>query len=504
MLMTQLATAIMWAGALMLSSCVQTEEESKPSHDHVLFIVIDDLNDWVGCLSDPADPTDNSGYLTRRGHPQASTPHFDRLSERGVLFTNAHCQAPICRPSRHSLFSGLRPSTTGIYGNVQQHDAEGSLKAGKDVPWLTRRFEAAGYQVYTAGKLLHVSGNRPLGGTRCFDTNQGPYPPRKLGVPSHITPAQVWDFGAYPETMEEYTDWRIAKWTLDHIQRPIAQDEAPRFFALGFYNPHVPLFAPQSFFDAAPKLEDVLLAAHREGDMNDLPEIAKRISSRMSYRKVVNWFLEDQDRLRQLTQAYLACTSAMDDCLGKVVDAVDRSDMADHTWIVICSDHGWHLGEKDHITKQTLWTRSTRVPMVIVPPRRLKDLPRGVRCLQPVELLDVYPTLISAIGLKPADTDQYLEGLSLLPWLRDPAMSRDRPAMTTIYSHNHSFCDDRYRYIRYADGSEELYDRQIDPHEFDNLIPLLDQRPELQSIIDRLSKWIPKQQAGSPDHLLDK
>ncbi|MBK1828714.1 sulfatase [Haloferula rosea] len=485
---------------LVLSGIIANAADRR---DHVLLITIDDLNDWVGCLSEKDSPS-KGGQLTGEGHPQASTPHLDRLAKRGVLFTNAHCQAPICRPSRTSFMSGLRPTTSGIYGNGPKYDADGKHVPGQDLPWLTRRFEDAGYHVFTAGKILHASQNKVLGGTECFKTNQGPFPPQKLGVPKKITPNSIWDLGAYPESPERYTDLRIARWTAEHIRKPLAAEDKPRFMALGFYNPHLPLFAPRKWFDEAPKKEDVLLGARRAGDLDDLPAIAKRIASRVSFQECADWSLRSEDNLRSLTQAYLACTSAMDDALGEVIDALDESDMAEHTWIVVLSDHGWHLGEKNHIAKQTLWTRSTRVPLIVVPPKHLEDTPRGVRCNRPAELLDVYPTLIQAGGLDARPSDNLLDGLSLIPWIANPAAQKDRPAITTIYAHNHSIVGDRYRYTRYADGSEELYDRQKDPHEFDNLIPRIENDEALQGVVKTLSSWIPKEEAGKPDLVDDR
>ena len=502
-LLTRIAAACMLAATLLLATAAQAQPTLPDRPDHVLLITIDDLNDWIGCLSDPADPTNTSGRVTGRGHPQASTPNLDRLAQRGVLFTNAHCQAPICRPSRTSFLSGLRPTTSGVYGNAARHDAEARLTPGQDLPWLSRRFELAGYHVFTAGKLLHASQNQPLGGTPCFKTNQGPYPRQKLGVPREVTPASIWDIGVYPENEDDYTDLRIARWTAEQIRQPVGADSQPRFLALGFYNPHLPLFAPQKWFDAAPSKADVILSASRADDLDDLPAIARRAAGRASYEQCYRWCLDDENNLRTLTQAYLACTSAMDGALGEVIDALDQSDMADNTWIVVLSDHGWHLGEKNHIAKQTLWTRSTRVPLIIVPPKRLADTPRGVRCDRPAELLDLYPTLVQAVGLPPADTDQHLDGISLMPWISNPDADKPRPAITTHYAHNHSFVDDRYRYTRYADGAEELYDRQNDPHEFDNLIGQLDQRPDLKAVIQRLAEWTPKNEVGEPDLLLN-
>ena len=491
-----MALALLWPG---MAARPEPAGEGRP--DHVLLITIDDLNDWIGCLSDAAEPGQAGGSVIGRGHPQASTPNLDRLASRGVLFTNAHCQAPICLPSRVSFLSGLRPSTTGRYSNVRRFDADGFVEPGGDVPWLTRRFEAGGYTAFMAGKVHHNVSNRDLVRVPGPEPGQGPFPPEKMNVPAEVTPAGVWDYGPYPE-LERFTDWRIARWMIERIKEPAADQAGPRFLALGFYRPHVPLFAPQRWFDAAPAKEDVIMAATRADELDDLPEIAGRKSSRVMFESTTKWVLEDETRLRELTQAYLACTSAMDFCLGLVIDALDRSEMADNTWIVVLSDHGWHLGEKNHVAKQTLWERSTRVPLIIVPPGRIDDTPRGVRCDRPVELIDIYPTLLEATGLEPVDSDRQLEGLSLMPWIGEPGAPRERPAVTTLYSGNHSICDERYRYIRYADGSEELYDRAEDPHEFDNLIPLLEQKPELRAVIERLSAWIPARQAGDPDLIL--
>lgn len=489
-------------------ACLATYCDAKlavdvPARDHVLLITIDDLNDWIGCLTSQDSP-ERDGHLTGEGHPQAKTPNLDRLARRGVLFTNAHCQAPICRPSRTSFMSGLRPTTSGIYGNRPQYDAKGEKTAGKEVPWMTKRFEQAGYHIYTAGKILHGSRNKPLGGTPCFRTSQGPYPETKIEVPAEITPDGIWDIGAFPPNPDDYTDLRIAKWTAGNIRASMKLGDKPRFMALGFYNPHLPLFAPQKYFDGAPTKQNVLLGAVKANDMDDVPEIGKRIGSRVAYSQCALWCLEEEQNLRTLTQAYLACTTAMDDSLGQVIDALDQSDMADNTWIVVLSDHGWHLGEKNHIAKQTLWTRATRVPLIIVPPKRLQDTPRGVRCDQPAELLDIYPTLVEATALPTAETDHQLDGISLLPWLSNPQSNKARPAITTIYAHNHSICDTRYRYTRYADGSQELYDRQRDPHEFENLIEQAKTDDKLQKVVQELASWIPKDEAGEPDLVDDR
>ncbi|HSP41603.1 MAG TPA: sulfatase-like hydrolase/transferase, partial [Luteolibacter sp.] len=254
---------------LLISAAVLSASPpaATPARDHVLLITIDDLNDWVGGLG---------------GHPQASTPHFDRLAKRGVLFTNAHCQAPICKPSRTSFMSGLRPSTTGVYGNHVEHDSRGRLTPGKDVPWLPLRFQQAGYQTYAAGKLLH-HGNQGLGEILAPATGQGPYPEKKMNVPAEVTPKGIWDYGPWPK-QENFTDWKMAQWTIDHIAEPLDENATPRFLSLGFYRPHVPLFAPPKWFDAAPKPEDIILAPAPPDDIDDLPAIARRMYSRVSFQ----------------------------------------------------------------------------------------------------------------------------------------------------------------------------------------------------------------------------
>lgn len=487
---------------VVLVFSIASAEAAQPTGDHVLLITIDDLNDWVGCLTDSGnrDTVAKSKHIIGRGHPQASTPNLDRLAKRGILFTNAHCQTPICRPSRTSFLSGLRASTTGVYGNKRDYDAKGRLEPGKDVPWLPKRFESAGYKTFAAGKVAH-GGNRGIGQVQGPKSGQGPYPKQKMNVPAEVTKAGVWDFGPFPE-LEKFTDWRIAQWTIERIKKPLAKDDEPRFFSLGFYRPHVPLFAPKKWFDQAPEPADVLLGGIRADDLDDVPAIGQRMASRVLFQSTAKWVREDESRLRGLTQAYLACTSAMDFCLGEVISALDQSELAETTWIVVLSDHGWHLGEKNHVAKQTLWERSTHVPLIIVPPRRLSKALRGEQCHRPVELLDVYPTLLEATGVAASPSDKHLEGISLMPWIHNPSNPRECPAITTLYCGNHSLCDEKYRYTRYADGSEELYDRQADPNEYTNLISQVDKRDDLQQVVQRLSAWIPKEQAGEPDLVL--
>jgi choline-sulfatase len=166
---------------------------------------------------------------------------------------------------------------------------------------------------------------------------------------------------------------------------------------------------------------------------------------------------------RSLVRSYLACTSFVDAQVGRLLAALDEAGLAENTIVVVWGDHGWHLGEKAITGKNTLWDRGTKVPLIFAGP----GITPGQHCSQPAELLDLYPTLVELAGLPSRDG---LEGVSLVPQLVNASARRDRPAITSHNQGNHAVRSDRWRYIRYADGSEELYDMQADPHEWHNAI----------------------------------
>jgi arylsulfatase A-like enzyme len=180
---------------------------------------------------------------------------------------------------------------------------------------------------------------------------------------------------------------------------------------------------------------------------------------------------------------------------------LEKSPQADNTIVVLWSDHGYHLGEKAISGKNSLWARSTRVPLLMAGP----GVPVDVQCSQPAELMDLYPTLAEFVGL-PAP--QGVEGLSLVPQIRDPSTPRERPAICTHNAGNHSVCDTRWRYVRYAEGSEELYDRSVDPNEYTNLLADGRDRAQVQSVVDELASWLPTKELplapGSAARILEK
>lgn len=451
-------------------SPLRAEESSKAN---VLLITIDDLNDWVGCLG---------------GHPQSLTPKLDALARRGVLFTNAHCNAPICNPSRVSFMTGVRPSTSGIYLNGHQFRSRTSRV--RSAVTLPQHFAENGYETLGCGKLFHGSRGKDNFQTYGPAGGQGPLPEKRLNCPPEQSRSKLWDWGVFPgEEGESYNDVADARWAAERLAE---EREKPFLLGCGFYRPHVPFYAPQRFFDQHPrsavKLPEVL-----DSDRDDIPPFALKLTDN-PLPPGHEWFVRS-GQWRHAVQSYLACVSFTDDNVGKVVAALDAGPHADDTWIVLLSDHGFFLGEKQRWAKQALWERATRVPLIIVPPRnRAGEFAAvGKRCAQPVELLSIYPTLAEVCGLP--GRPRQLEGHSLVPLLKDPGADWPHLAVTTHNGDNHAVRDSRHRYIRYSDGSEELYDLEADPKEWKNLAG----DPGKRAVIKKLARAIPGSVASPPE-----
>ena len=436
--------------------------DKPPRKWNVLMIAIDDLNDWVGHLG---------------GHPQTHTPAIDRLAARGTAFTNAHCQAPLCNPSRTSLLTGLRPSTTGVYGLAPWFRQDGRFR---DHVTLPQHFMRAGYEVVLAGKIWH--GPYPPRSERKAEAHAfgpparvGTRPPHKLVPPTPAGNHPLVDWGTFPHRPEDRGDWQLATWAVKRIERGF---DRPFFLAVGFFLPHVPCYAPPEIFRRFPR-EEMILPPVRDDDRRDTPPFSWYLHWRLPEPRL-SWLRRNRE-WRHLVQAYLASVHFVDRQVQRVLDALDASPYARDTIVVLWSDHGWHLGEKGITGKNSLWERSTHVPLIFAGP----GIARQARCDAPVELLDVFPTLIELCGLPRRDD---LEGHSLMPQLRDAQAPRRWPAITTHNQGNHAVRTRRWRYIRYADGSEELYDMERDPNEWTNLAG----RAESEAIIAKLGKWLPK------------
>ena len=436
---------------------------SKPN---VLFIAIDDQNDWIGHLG---------------GHPLAQTPHLDSLAGRGTTFLNAHCQAPLCNSSRTSLMLSLRPTTTGIYGLAPWFR---TLDAWKDRVALPQHFKAYGYRTLTTGKIYHG----PVGGPKLqaaeFDIwgnagGIGAKPDKKLIPPTPMGNHALMDWGVFPHRDEDKGDYQVASWAIEQIKS--APKGQPFFLATGFFLPHVPCYVTQKWMNLYPD-DDSVLPLVKADDRIDTPRFSWYLHWNLPEPRL-KW-VKDNNQWRNLVRSYLASTSFVDAQIGRMLAALDEARLRENTIVVVWGDHGWHLGEKAITGKNTLWNESTRVPLIFAGP----GVAGSGRCMQPAELLDIYPTLIELCGLAPRDD---LEGISLVPQLTNAATPRARPAITSHNQGNHGIRSERWRYIRYADGTEELYDTVDDPNEWSNLAGSSLSR-ELEAVIDSHRLWLPK------------
>ncbi len=415
----------------------------------VLFISIDDLNDMIGCMSvrHGADEYGTEADL------HAKTPHIDRLAKRGTLFLNAHCQAPICNPSRASLMTGRLPSTTGIY---YLSPLIRNCDTTRDLVTLPQHFAANGYRTIGIGKLFHQQDNKEfqeyLGSFGGF----GPQPKKPISA-GHTHP--LWDWGAFPERDDQMADYKIATKACEIIAQP---SDEPRFLAVGFYRPHVPMYAPKKWFDLYNRKE-CKLAGYLENDLGDVPQYGQDLSwSAVAPRH--KWMVEHNE-VEHAIHSYLACVSFVDDQVGRLLDALDTSPNANNTIVVLWSDHGFHLGTKDRWGKRSLWEDATRVPLIFAG----NGLPKSSKVNKPVGLIDIYPTLVELCDLSP---QKGLEGHSLVPLISDSNAVWTHAALTTFGQNNHALHLQKdgvdFRYIRYVDGSQEFYEHGSDPHEFRN------------------------------------
>lgn len=423
------------------------EQASRPN---VLFIAVDDLNHWIG-------------HLGR--NRQTSTPSIDRLAGMGVSFSNAHCAAPLCAPSRAALLSGLRPGTSGIYFN--------------DSPWATTvtaeqslvtRFRAAGYETLGMGKLWHGGLGYPeQWADRGREDNTG-------NGKSELTDRSVGGirFGILHGDDESVSDTAIADYGIRQLK---SSHEGPFFLTLGFRKPHMPWNVPQKYFDMHP-LDQIQLPPVQEDDLNDIPPAGLRMAKPEGDHAT----MLESGRWKEAVQAYLATVSYVDGQIGRVLDALEQSEYAGNTIICLWGDHGWHLGEKQHWRKFALWEEATRAPLIWVVPGMTQP---GTVCSQPVDFMSIYPTLC---GLAQIPLPGHVEGVSIQQLLQQPETEWKQPAITTFGRNNHSVRDSRWRYIHYADGSEELYDHESDPYEWTNLA----QHSEHAPTISRLAAFLPR------------
>lgn len=437
--------------------------EESGSRPNILWIMVDDLNDWVGCLG---------------GHPQARTPHLDGLAQEGVLFRHAYCSAPGCNPSRTSLMFGVSPASSGVFSNGDHWRASEFLRDKDSLPVFLRK---AGYETLRGGKIFHAHTFQFHDHSLLDDPTYG-YPQPEAWVrafPSWIRqmPAEIrpprWPvetttekfyrgqldwapLGAELQGKAKMADTQVVEWALRELGK---EREKPFFMAVGLYRPHTPWYLPEEYFKAFP-LEDVQLPKVVRNDLDDVPQGGRRLARRDWHQ----WLLKER-KWKAAVRAYLASVAYMDDQLGILLEGLAKSPHSDQTIVVLMSDHGYHLGEKEHWEKFTLWEDATHVPLIIRSPQG----PRGVKRDEPVSLLDLYPTVTDMLALQ---APEHLEGRSLLPlFSTETEEGPERQAVTYQGAGNRAVRTRHFRHIEYRDGSRELYDHRTDPHEWNNLLP---------------------------------
>ncbi|MEZ5942865.1 MAG: sulfatase-like hydrolase/transferase [Planctomycetaceae bacterium] len=440
-----------------------THAADSPVRPNVLFIAIDDLNDWVGCLG---------------GHPQSLTPNLDKFAASGVLFTNAHCPAPACNPSRTAIMTGRAPNRSGLYDNRQQ-----MREVLPEEVILPQHFREHGYWAAGSGKLLHYFID-----AKSWDDyypkpeTENPFPetyyPKER--PVNLPRGGNWqyvetDWAALDVTDEEFGgDWSVSRWIGEQLSE---KHEQPMFLACGLYRPHEPWFVPKKYYEPFPLESIQLPPGYKVDDLDDVPPAGVRAARNRYFAHI-----QEQGQWKQGIQGYLASIHFADTMLGRVLDALEAGPNADNTIVVLWSDHGWQLGEKEHWQKYTPWRAVTRVPLIVRVPKDLSSkLPEGTQagsvCDAPVNLLSLFPTLTELCGIPPKPN---VDGPSLLPLLDNAENEWPNESVTYLATPGtYAVSGKRYRYIHYSDGSEELYDIASDPYEWTNLVSNPESKPTL-------------------------
>ena len=500
---------LLFAVNIIIISACQSPPAQKPN---VMLIMIDDLNDCIELF---------------KGHPQSLTPNINKLAKSGTSFLNAHTNAPMCGPSRASMLMGIYPHKSGNFFMSPWFNNP----VLKNTRTLSEQFKKEGYHALGTGKILHHLKranwdhfeNHPDYGPVVFDgTHRLPHPDvpppftnigsidGSLGPLTNLAgrtnaegkPIQ-WIYGyqkegTHPmryrndEDRDPTPDEKNAAWTAEKIKSLASQPlEKPFFLAVGFLRPHTPLIAPKKYFDRFP-LSKIKITIKKEGDADDTflhvsygqgNEFALGRGEKL-FNDIIESYGSEEEGLKRWTQAYLACVAAVDDNVGQVMDALDQSSLKKNTVVVLASDHGFHMGEKDYLYKNSLWEESTRVPLIMrVPDVSIPDS----KVKKVVSLIDVYPTLIDFCGLSDDtlknEKGRALDGHSLRTLIENPeakSWKGEKPALTVVYAgpefkndptlQHYAIRTDRYRYILYNNGKEELYDHQNDPNEWNNLV----------------------------------
>ena len=432
----------------------KVEDTKRPS---VLLINVDDWNDWNSVL---------------KGHSQAITPNIERFAKKGVTFSNAICASPSCVPSRPALFTGIAPSRSGNISN-DSGKRPWRFYAGPVTITIPKLFSQNGWASIGIAKNFH-RGDVPE-----FDTYIPPFKtPKKLKkVGLNLNSSAIWDIADMP--VSEMGDYKAASAAI----KTIDSHEGPLLLSVGIYRPHVPWIVPQAYFDMYPP-ESLKLSERRVGDLDDLPERLKLVAGlEAKFGKGYHEKLVRKGYDKQFVRAYLASVTFADEQVGRILDAWYASPYAETGYVVLWSDHGYMLGEKNAWSKIKPWYDSSHSNFMVAGP----GLPKDAVCGKAVSLLDLYPTLVELLDLpKPP---QKLDGNSLVPLLNNPDAEWDRPVRMTSQMDGvffESILSNDFRMTRLATGETELYKLANDPHEFTNLA----ENPKYAEVVEVLEKHL--------------
>lgn len=444
---------------------------AKSGAPNVLFIAVDDMNDWATLFSP--------------NHP-IRTPNLERLAERGVFFAHAYSASPACNPSRTAVLTGQRPTTSGVYAN----DSDWRAAMLPEVITLPHYFKNHGYRVEGTGKIFHHHG-AVFHDEASFDDFRrlpipadSPMPAEKLNGLRDYGSANT-DWGIFPKDPNDHVDVQTTRDAIGRLHR-LAKSEKPFFLAVGIFRPHMPFFAPASAFEDYPS-DRVIMPPRNPADMKDIPAGWSQVTDNKQWlwEGMLESMQQDPLHYVDAVRAYQASSTFADQQIGHLIDALDETGEASNTIIVLWSDHGYHLGEKEHWEKFALWEKANHIPFIVVAPGVTTA---GELCRRPVDLTVLYPTLVELAGLSP---NLQVDGTSIVPLLKNPAAAWHQPAIMTYHRGNHAIRSERWRYIRYANGDEELYDHLVDPQEWNNLAG----DPRVESVIDELAAWLPQAEA---------
>ncbi|WP_009959835.1 sulfatase [Verrucomicrobium spinosum] len=451
---------------------------SSGSRPNVLLLCVDDLKPVLGCYGDTL----------------AKTPNLDRLASRGMRFDLAYCNQAVCAPSRNNLMLGSRSTSLGIYGL-----RENFREAVPNAVTLTQYFMNHGWRAEGVGKILHKGhGNhddpgswsvpfQPESVVEYRDTSsptagqltreEAYFTNQHLGRIGTLPRGPAWEALDLPDNA--YADGRIADEGVKRLQDSRQRPETPFFLALGFVKPHLPFTAPRKYWELYDRSRFVLptLRSAPEG----APGYAgKTLGELNNYEPIPQRPPLSEEIRRQILHGYYASMSYADAQIGRVVEELDRLKMADNTIIILWGDHGWHLGDHGMWTKHTNYEQANHIPLLVVAPGVTQP---GTHTQQLAETVDIYPTLVELAGLDQPNAPQPMDGVSLVPVLKDPekrvrdhayhAFPRQRDGKQVI---GRSIRTERYRLVEWKVPGEaantadlELYDYQADPAESRNL-----------------------------------